>query len=146
MQRGLRDVVYNAANVCEPQFVTGRQCAWINNLVTLDLPANRARTAALQNLKNTCYVNHAFFQQRTFRIRDSLQKLSFRIAAFLFWCQFNSQLWSDQTRKFWLVVIFCGSAWPCTLDVMKFIGYFDTAKVQLYDLIRTIKAWCKKFS
>jgi len=37
------------------------------------------------------------------------------------------------------VVIFCGAAWPCTLDVMKFIGYFDAAKVKLYDLIRTIK-------
>ena len=24
----LRDVVYNAANVCEPHFVTGKQCAW----------------------------------------------------------------------------------------------------------------------
>ena len=34
----------------------------MNNLVTLDLPANRARTAALQNFKNTCYVNHTLFQ------------------------------------------------------------------------------------
>ena len=25
-------------------------------------PASRTRTAALQNFKNTCYVNHALFQ------------------------------------------------------------------------------------
>jgi len=28
---------------------------------------------------------------------------------------------------------------------MKFIGYFDAAKVQLYDIMRTIKARCKKY-
>jgi len=27
VQRRFRDVVHNAANVCEPQFVTGKQCA-----------------------------------------------------------------------------------------------------------------------
>jgi len=26
MHRGFRDVVYNAANVCEPHFVTGKSC------------------------------------------------------------------------------------------------------------------------
>jgi len=51
-----------------------------NNLVTLDLPANRARTAALQNLTNTCDVNHALFQWRTFRIRNPLQRVSLRVA------------------------------------------------------------------
>jgi len=27
VQRGLRDFVYNAANMCEPHIVTGKQCA-----------------------------------------------------------------------------------------------------------------------
>jgi len=33
-----------------------------NDLVTKDFPASHTCTAALQNLKNTCYFNHALFQ------------------------------------------------------------------------------------
>jgi len=43
LHRGLRDVVYNAANVCEPHFVTGKSCDVF--------PAGDTRIAALQVLK-----------------------------------------------------------------------------------------------
>ena len=43
-------------------FVTGRQCAWWIILWHKAFRQAVTRTAALQNFKNTCYVNHVLFQ------------------------------------------------------------------------------------
>ena len=64
---------------------------------------------------------------------------------FLFWYEFNSQLWSDQNRKFWPVVIFREAVRPCATDVMKFNGLFASAKVQLTTYNENNKARCKKY-
>jgi len=53
-------------------------------------PSGRLYTArSFAGLKNTCYVNFALFQQRTFRIRNSLQIVCLWIAVPSSWYQFN---------------------------------------------------------
>ena len=108
-------------------FVTWRHCAW-RMICALQLCSGETNvhcsfgeptcTAALQYLKNTCYVHYARLP-----IRDSLQIACIRNAV-LFWHRFDFQLWYDQNRKFWPVVIFREAAWLCAIDVMKFIGSF----------------------
>jgi len=68
-------------NLCsadlEMLFTTLRTCAnhssWQENSALDEtscdvFPASDTRIAAWQNIKKTCYVNHALFQWRTFRI------------------------------------------------------------------------------
>jgi len=83
----LRDVVYNAANVCEPHFVTGKQCAWWK--IVWRLSGSDTRIAALQNLKNSCCVQAALFSLRHVSKGAFLQIAFLRISVLSFWYQFN---------------------------------------------------------
>jgi len=78
-------------------FVTWRHCAW-RIICYVKLSGEPTCTAALQNLKNTCYVDCDLFQSRTFRIRDSLQIACLRIAVLfiLAWIWFPTVKWSKQ--------------------------------------------------
>jgi len=65
VQCGLRDAVYNAANVCEPHFVTGKTVRLMKHLVTSfrqAMPASQLR----RSLKIPAVFNHVSFSNARF--------------------------------------------------------------------------------
>ena len=116
-------------------FVTWRHCAW-QMICDVKLSGKPTCVAALQNLKNTCYVHYAplliTHVSNKGLSADSLPSNPCSLLSF--WRQFDFQSWSDQNRKIWPVVIFREAAWPCAIDFMNFIGSFVATKIRFYDL------------